>query len=132
MSAVIREVETGGKLSFRFDAYCGERVCGSINVVKLSKPVGGRVSWNVRGIHVDASHRRQRIGTQLYEAAAREACRRRGQLVSIAGNRDPGAHSHDFWAKQARLRAATVTRTGSYALPCPVTTLGRSRRRRTA
>jgi GNAT superfamily N-acetyltransferase len=128
MTVVIREVEMGGKLAFRFDAYCDAYVCGTITVVRTPKPVGGRVSWNVRSIYVDGDRRRQRIGTRLYEAAAREACRRRGQLVSVAGNRDPGAHSHDFWAKQARRGVATVTRTGSYALPCPVTELARPRR----
>lgn len=128
MPVVIREADTGGVRSFRFDAIVDGSVRGSINVVRLPKPIGGRVSWNVRGIYVDGDHRRQRIGTRLYEAAAREACRRRGQLVSVAGNRDAGAHSHDFWAKQARLGVATVTPKGGYALPCPVTTLARSRR----
>lgn len=130
MTVVIREADTGGVRSFRFDAIIDGGVRGSINVVRAPKRIHGHIGWVVRGIHVDADRRRQRIGTQLYAAAAREACRRRGQLVSTSNMRNPHAHSHDFWVKQARLGQAQVFADGTYALPCPVTTLARPRSRR--
>lgn len=96
----IREVDTGGKLRFQFDAYVDgrpERV-GYIDASKLSRKIGGRVVYTVRHVYVEESSRRQGIATQLYEAAAREACRRRARLAST--ERNPHAFSNDFWRKQ--------------------------------
>lgn len=127
MSVYIVPAETGGKNSFRFDAVCptnsGGRVCGSINVVRAIGKIDGRVAWFVNGINVDADRQRQGIGTKLYEAAAAEACRRRGRLASLGRHRNPGAHSHDFWAKQARKGRVTAVRTrGGAGAPTYVVT----------
>lgn len=130
----IIEVDPGGsdpaaaKSYFELEARCGQTTCGWIKVMRALTRTHGRTAWVVRNVIVDERYRRRRIGTQLYEAAAHEACRRRGQLVSKAGMRTPGAYSHDFWAKQARMGYARVLRNGTYVLPCPVTTLARPQR----
>lgn len=63
--------------------------------------------YAVDRIDVPSSHRRQGIATKLYEAAANEACKRRSRLASV--ERNPGAHSTDFWKKQvAKGRARAV------------------------
>ena len=102
----VLERETGGKRSFAFEVDCDGKHAGSIETFKSK--AGGRVAWVVRRVFVDPSMRRQRLATQLYEAAAREACRRRGRLVSVG--RDPGAFSNNFWEKQVRLGRADKMR----------------------
>lgn len=102
MTFRVIEDETGGKFSFRFRALCAtsidEQRCGYIEATRAPRKVAGRVVYKVTNVFVDESRRRQGIATKLYEAAAREACRRRGRLAST--ERNPGAHSNDFWRKQ--------------------------------
>lgn len=102
----LREVDTGSKRAFEFQAYLdGERV-GEIGVVRRNEKIGGRVVYAVHRVRVEEAARRKGIATKLYEAAAQEACRRRSRLASTG--RDPKAHSHDFWAKQAAKGRAEV------------------------
>ena len=125
--------DTGGIISFRFNALCstteGNVRCGRIEVTRIRAKVDGRVAYQVTNVHVDDAHRRQGIATKLYEAAAREACRRRGRLAST--DRNPGAYSHDFWAKQERKGRATRVRKNYVITDCPPPALDgpRSRRR---
>ena len=94
---------------FGFHAWCPRpgrqpAACGEIVVTHTT--VDGHDVWAVDSIDVGGPYQRRRIGTQLYEAAAREACRRGGRLASTY--RLPGAHSHAFWQKQiAKGRAVT-------------------------
>lgn len=92
----VREIDTGAKNYFRFEAELGGEYVGAIVAAKAR--VGGRTVYSVRDVDVARAHRRKGIATKLYEAAAQEACRRRARLASI--ERLYGAHSHDFWAKQ--------------------------------
>lgn len=106
MKLEIREVETGGKISIEFEALCDGAHCGRLRAHR--KAVGGRVIYSVDRVDVDEPYRRQRVATRLYEAAHAEACRRRSRLGST--ERNPGAHSHDFWAKQLAKGRAEVLR----------------------
>lgn len=116
----IREVDTGGKLSFEFVACVDGRRVGRIESTKRR---GG--GYRVAVIHVQAPWRHQGVGTALYEAAAAEACRRRSRLFSDA--RNPNAFSNDFWEKQVEKGRAKVVggnaKMPTYALnkaECPV------------
>lgn len=128
MKCEIIEVDTGSKNSMEFMAVCDQAHRGSIKAFKTK--AGGKTVYTVRDIYVDAKSRRQRLGTRLYEAAAREACRRRSRLASTG--RLDNAFSHDFWAKQERKgRAKRINRRGQqpiFILDCPVTSLDGIRR----
>lgn len=124
----------GGKYEFGFEYLCnGERV-GAIRAVR--RKVARKVRYVVRGVNVLEPHRRKGIATELYEASAVEACRRRTPLASDERTRD--AHSIDFWHKQlAKGRAEILsTRGGSeaahpapvYSLRCPAPASLRGRR----
>ena len=70
--------------------------------------------WNVANVEVEPEFRRQGVATALYEAAAKEACRR--DAVSIGSTYRPtGAASNQFWAKQfAKGRAVRYTHVRRY------------------
>lgn len=129
MKCEILEVETGSANSMEFMAVCNQSPSGRISAFKTK--VTGKTAYTVRDIYVDTTRRRQRIGTRLYEAVAKEACRRRSRLASTG--RLTEAKSHDFWEKQVRKgRARKVNRRGqqpAYLLDCPVTSLDGARRR---
>lgn len=116
----IREVDTGGKNSLEFRASFAGSSVGSIRAYKTK--LGGRVVYVVRNVDVRPEHRQRGIATALYEAAAQEACRRRSALAST--ERNPGAFSHDFWAKQERKGRVRVVknpvrfRDPAYILDC--------------
>jgi GNAT superfamily N-acetyltransferase len=92
----VRELDTGGRISIEFEATCDGRQCGRLTAHRTK--VGGRVVYTVDRVDVHEPYRRQRVATRLYEAAHAEACRRRARLAST--QRNPGAHSNDFWRKQ--------------------------------
>jgi GNAT superfamily N-acetyltransferase len=124
----VYEGDTGGKLSARFDVWCGGAPytrrasrAGSIEIARRPKASGidartgkrfkGAV-WGVSSLYVDPIYRRRGVATSLYEAAALFACKKRGRLASIS--RNPGAHSEDFWKKQLlKGRAFAVVRRGA-------------------
>ena len=111
MKISVTEENTGGKISFAYRAHCDDEVCGHIYAYRSKAKVGGKVVYVVKTIEVNESARRKGVGTKLYEAAANEACRRRGRLASVG--RNPGAHSNDFWEKQeAKGRAVRVRQPG--------------------
>lgn len=94
---------------------CGREI-GRINV--NAKAVGARVTT----ITVDAAYRRLGVATQLYRAAAREACTHLGQPLVSGIQRSPSAEG--FWQKQiakGRANVHTDAETGRpfYALRCP-------------
>lgn len=131
----IVEQDMGGKHSFRLNAYCadGDRTtaCGYIHAARIT--LKGRKVYKVMRVQVEPLFRRRGVATALYTAAAREACARRARLAS--NERNPGAHSHDFWAKQtAKGRVTPERQRGSkqpvYILDCGVTDLSGARRRR--
>jgi GNAT superfamily N-acetyltransferase len=92
----VRERETGGRDYFAFEAQQDGEEVGSI--VAAKRKVRGRTVYVVKSVRVAEPMRRRGIATRLYEAAAQEACRRRGHLASM--ERRAEAYSHDFWAKQ--------------------------------
>lgn len=92
----IREIETGGKNSFHFEAWLEGHEVGGIQAFKTK--VRGRTVYAIRDVNVRAEQRRRGIATKLYEAAAQEACRRRARLAST--ERLFTSRSRDFWAKQ--------------------------------
>jgi GNAT superfamily N-acetyltransferase len=100
----IVEVDTGAKNAFEFEAHTSTQCLGYIKAHRTV--ASGRVIYVVDRIHVDEEWRRRGVGTKLYEAAAAEACRRRGVLASL--ERDPNAHSHDFWFKQYQMGRAEI------------------------
>ena len=132
---VVTEEETGTRNLLVFQALCdGGSYCGQIDLYRSKKRIGGRTTWEINSVYVPEARRRQGVATKLYETAAQAACDRRGHLASTY--RSPGAHSHDFWAKQlAKGRARMVRRRDSpqpaYILTsCPVGSLARPARRR--
>jgi len=70
-----------GRIVGRMDVYEGDR--------------HGELTVGV--VEVEKAHRKQRVGTQLYEGAVREACRRKLTLASDT-MRSPFAEA--FWRKQ--------------------------------
>lgn len=76
-------------------------IVGGESVGILSARVLGADSddplWVVSDVHVDRDHRRQGLGTALYEKAAAEAERRGGRLASISRVSE---ESIGFWQKQ--------------------------------
>ena len=90
------ELDTGARNAIAFRAVCGEEVCGSLRAFRTT--VRGRTVYTVARVDVSPEHQRKGIATRLYEAAHAEACRRRARLAST--ERNPGAHSNDFWRKQ--------------------------------
>lgn len=130
----ISEIDTGTRYGIAFKAECDGQACGRIEAHRMGRKVGGRVAYKVMRVDVDAEHRRKGVATKLYEAAANEACRRRSRLAST--ERNPGAHSIDFWRKQVAkgrakafpIRGADPDRYTRYLLlDCPVTSLARVR-----
>lgn len=127
-------IDTGTRYGFAFEAVCDGQACGRIEAHRMGRKVGGRVAYKVMRIDVDIEYRRKGVATKLYEAAANEACRRRSRLAST--ERNPGAHSTDFWKKQvAKGRAKAIPVRGAdpdrytqyLLLDCPVTSLARVR-----
>lgn len=66
-------------------------------VGRLDTYLNERDALTVGVIEVDKAYRRSRIGTRLYEAAAREACRQ-GKVLGSDSLRSPFAEA--FWLKQ--------------------------------
>jgi len=131
------EIDTGTRYGIAFRAECNGSSCGRIEAHRKFSKVGGRVVYTVMRIDVDPEHRRKGVATKLYEAAANEACRRRARLAST--ERNPGAHSIDFWKKQVAkgrakafpIRGADEDRYTRYLLlDCPVMDLSGARRPR--
>lgn len=97
-------VPTGGNNTFAFMAKSvkdGHQI-GFISATRIK--IRGRVMWYVANVRVDPLFRRRAIATSLYTAAATEACRRRGRLISIG----PRVETTDaFWKKQLALGTVT-------------------------
>lgn len=123
-SCRIEEVETGSKKELRWELVCDGERKGGIGLYKAKRC--GRTLWLVQNLFLVESMRRRRIGTALYEHAAREACRRRAALGS---DDRVSAMSRGFWRKQkekgrAELlcvpKGARDLDSGAvYALSCP-------------
>lgn len=113
-----REVDTGGKLSHAFERVCDGTKVGGIYIVK--RTVKGLRRYVVRSIYVNSNARREGHATKLYEAAAQYACSRGSGLVSA--ERNPGAHSNDFWQKmfsKGKARKFGVNKNGAiYEASC--------------
>jgi GNAT superfamily N-acetyltransferase len=100
----IREKQTGGKNCFHLQIDCPQLFfnpqrgseAGSIVVCRHRRK--RRVVYGVQSLFVQPSLRRRGLATALYEAAAAEACRRRGRLASISRATESG--SYGFWQKQ--------------------------------
>lgn len=112
----IRQVETGGKHEFRFDALRHGKTVGFIIATRRRGRLAGRVVYTVSTVYVEEPYRRLRVATRLYEAAAREACRRRSRLASTERHRD--SYSNDFWRKQVNEGRATRVGSDAYILGC--------------
>lgn len=126
-------------------------------IIAGGKPVGYITLKNDLGptigyIEVDAEHRRHKLGTRLYEAAAKEACR--WLKTPLHSDVERTAAAQAFWEKQERkgraicvqpvpesMRNSATDIPGwsiegrggcwRYKLTCPApTTLERARRRR--
>lgn len=117
--ATVQEVPTGSKRSFELE-YVEEdgSVLGRLQAAKVKR--AGRTVWDIKGVFVQAAHRRKGIATKLYEAAAREACARRAPLASTdvrAGTTEA------FWKKQLAKGRASILGKGRerpwYILDCP-------------
>lgn len=102
----IRQRETGGKLCFHLTLECPHLFfrpyrspdLGSIVACRHKRK--RRVVYGVQSLFIQPELRRRGLATVLYEAAAAEACQRRGRLASIA--RAEGSGSYGFWQKQVR------------------------------
>lgn len=70
----------------------------------------------IDNVHVDKNWRRHRIGTKLYEAAARAACRR--FQAPLASGDPRSVEAEAFWQKQKAKRRAVETPDG-FQLRCP-------------
>jgi len=103
----IREVDTGGRRSMRFEAYReGEsKPAGYIKAYRMNRKVRGKTVWTIDS--VKAFQERQGVGTALYEAVAQAVCKKRNRLVSY-GPRT--AKSEGFWRKQERKGRVTRIR----------------------
>lgn len=66
----------------------------------------GQRVMKVRNIEVNPKHQRKGLATKLYQAAAKAACEEGRVLVS--NDRQIGAHSNDFWLKQAAKGRAII------------------------
>jgi GNAT superfamily N-acetyltransferase len=101
----IRDKPTGGKNCFHLQLDCPHlffrpqksSTLGTIVVCKHKRR--RRVVYGVQSLFVQPDLRRRGLATALYEAAAAEACRRRGRLASIARAAESGSYA--FWQKQA-------------------------------
>lgn len=98
MKISIEKLETGARNTFAFAATCNGVACGRIDASRTD--LRGRVVYRVGRVDVVESARRKGVATKLYEAAAAEACARRGRLAST--ERLPDAASNEFWEKQLR------------------------------
>ena len=96
----LEDASEGARPGFRITAFDGDARVGAI-VVRQHRWLPG-APFGVE--HVYATRQRERIGTQLYEAAAREACRRGFPFMSDM-ERSPEADA--FWRKQERKGRAT-------------------------
>lgn len=83
--------------SIAFEAQVDGKRVGSIYLDRRTRD--GQKVMKVRNVEVDRAHQRKGIATKLYQAAARAACDEGRPLVS--DERTTGAHSNDFWLKQA-------------------------------
>ncbi len=90
-------------------------------------------------IGIDKEHQRQRLGTRLYEAAAKYACEEYHLPLAsdaprpVGGGRSPGAEA--FWKKQVKARRAECIseregRCFRYGLRCPAPASLEGKRRR--
>lgn len=94
------------RAEFELEAKCSRKLkgkqtpCGAI-LVEYYHPLelNGEPIWNVAHIEVEPGFRRQGIATKLYEAAAREGCRR-DAIPLGSTSRTPNSESNQFWAKQ--------------------------------
>jgi GNAT superfamily N-acetyltransferase len=102
--------------SFSFAAYKDGEFAGSLTAereVERSPRYMPKDSaiFTVDYIRVMDFAKRTGIATKLYEAAAREACKRGARLASTC--RIAGAYSNDFWKKQhAKGRAERIPKKG--------------------
>jgi len=107
---------------------------GNASVASIGVGDIGPRDMKVRQINVVPGAQRQRIGTGLYERAAKIACKEYG--VPLASDTDRSAKAEAFWKKQeAKGRAERrESRHGEYyALSCPAPrSLAGARRRRHA
>jgi GNAT superfamily N-acetyltransferase len=96
------------KTEFAMEARCSRKLkgksepCGSINaeyyIPSNGEPDTGPF-WSIVNVEVNPAMQRQGIATRLYEAAAKEACRR--DATPIGSNiRTLASPSNQFWAKQ--------------------------------
>lgn len=103
------------------------QVCGRMYINEFNRFVA------VSGVKVDYYAQRSglgfKVGTKLYERAARVACEVAGKPLASDTQRSKIAEA--FWQKQeAKGRARFDVDEGRYFLSCPASELGRARRRR--
>ena len=106
MTAIRVEMDRGRKVpgSFSVHAFRDGQSVGSLTAELEAErsprffPRGHAPVFTVDYIFVPTAARRSGVATKLYEAAAKEACRRGARLGSTC--RESGAYSHDFWRKQ--------------------------------
>lgn len=143
---VVRKAPPDPSADYDESAFGVFALSGKKEVGKITVRHDGSVGW----IEVDRSLQRAGLATQLYERAAREACKRSTPLRS---DTERSGYSQSFWEKQVRKgRARCESRTGrpptgensdpgdvifgrggcvSYALSCPAPkSLSGARRRR--
>lgn len=107
--------------AFAVTAYEGKNPVGRIGVIKWNPPATPHKTFmKVARIDVDASVRRQGVGTKLYERAARIACEAR-YGAPLASDTDRSPMSEGFWRKQTGKGRAQRDETSRsfYMLSCP-------------
>jgi hypothetical protein len=109
------------------NGFQAERVCGRMYINELERFVA------VSGVKVDYYAQRSRlgfkVGTKLYERAAKVACEVAGKPLASDTQRSKIAEA--FWKKQeAKGRAHFDADANRYFLRCPAPDLGRARRGR--
>ena len=101
----------------------GGKVAGRVDVMGTKE--SGREIMGVTIIGVQSEFRRQGIGTQLYEAAARVACEQFGLPLASDKSHQRSPAAEAFWKKQARKkRAVCIGDSGGkkcrrWVLSCP-------------
>lgn len=117
MKVAIKRI-VSNKREFSFEAHCSRRPkdarqpCGSLiaehYIPEGNEPATGPF-WSIVHVDVEPAFQRQGVATKLYEAAAKEACRR-GAMPIGSNIRTLKSPSNQFWAKQfAKGRAARHT-----------------------
>lgn len=118
----------------RPDAFAIVLMEGRSTVARIGVGDVGFGNMMVRRIDVAPGSQRQRVGTGLYERAAKVACKHYGAPLASDTDRSPRADA--FWRKQeakGRAKRVQTEKYGDfYVLPCPAprSLAGAQRKRR--